>query len=63
MGLRGYSNRTHFPDVLSGQECTLRERAKTRERRPTCPVVGLEAPLALAAAALDKTGFVRHRKG
>jgi hypothetical protein len=38
MGLRGYINPRQFPDVLSGQDCTLCDRAKTRERRATSPV-------------------------
>jgi len=28
MGLRGYNNPRQFSDVLSGQDCTLRERTK-----------------------------------
>jgi hypothetical protein len=40
MGLRGYSNPKQLSDVLSGQDCTLRERAKVTEHRPTSPVVG-----------------------
>ena len=35
MGLRGCNNPRPFLDVLSGQDCTLRERAKARECRPT----------------------------
>jgi len=39
MGLRGYNPR-QSPDVLSGQDCSLCERAKARECGPTSPVVG-----------------------
>jgi hypothetical protein len=35
MGLRGYNNPRPSPDVLSGQDCSLRKRATARECFPT----------------------------
>ena len=40
MGLRGYNNPRQSPDVLSGQDCSLRERARQERVFPDKSVVG-----------------------
>jgi hypothetical protein len=60
MGLFGYNNPRQLPDVLSGQDCTLRERAKNEPRQESVarqvPLWDMEAPLALAADSGRMTG-------
>jgi hypothetical protein len=51
MGLRGYNNPRQFSDVLSGQDCTLRERAKADGMRR--PISGRDAIRSQVIEALE----------
>jgi len=58
MRLCGYNNPRRFSDVLSGQDCTLREQAKAREFRPDKSRCGdMETAFALAADSGSMTGY------